>query len=472
MKKQNNLDILYIASALFFLLGFFSTLQIFKYNIFGFHLYPFDLIYYSLIFMLLFYNLINKNSKIEFIDINAKTIFLLFFFFYCLNINILIPIIDQASTGYVFNSIKLFLKRFIFLFFVLLLFLSDKKIKDSFIKNFLNGFFISIFFHIVYSLIVGYFWYIQGKYLHTEWMGYFGITAESVGHSLKTYGFYPIIRLCGFHWDPAYFGLWGVIGIFILLIKKLKVFYKFPLLVLIFFVWILTFSRSGFFAFCITLISFLLLYLISKSKTKLLVNKVNIFLLLIITIISISIIVVSLSSIYKKIDTSISFSNILERRLEFNKSTQRHLSYPIYAIEAISVDPIHLLFGYGSRNSGRSFNYADIEVIGWGRYDMADKVFDIESDLIRCLINTGVIGFSFYILITIILINILWKKYQLSDKKEYLLITIVGLLTTFFGGFFYGYNDSLWFWMFYLIALLLINEVPYRAKINFNIENK
>ncbi|MBL7085957.1 MAG: O-antigen ligase family protein [Candidatus Cloacimonetes bacterium] len=458
MKKQNNLDILYIASALFFLLGFFSTLQIFKYNIFGFHIYPIDLIYYSLIFMLLFYNLLNKNSKIEFIDINSKTIFLLFFFFYYLTINILIPIIDQASTGYVFDSLKLFLKRFIFLFFVLLIFLSDKKIKDSFIKNFLNGFFISILFHAIYSLVVAYFWYIQGKYLHTEWMGYFGITAESVGHSLQNFVFGPMIRLNGFHWDPAYFGLWGAIGIFIILIKKLRVFYKFLLLVLIFFVWILTFSRSGFFAFCITLINFLFLCLINNSKTKLLINKVNIFLLLIITIISISIIGISLSSIYKKIDTSISLSKILERRIESDTSTQRHLSYPINAIEAISVDPVHLLFGYGSRNSGRSFNYADIKVTRWGRYDMANKVFDIESDLFRCLINTGIIGFTFYILITIVLISALWKKYNLSDKKEYILITITGLITTFFAGFFYGYNDSLWFWMFYLIALLLIND--------------
>ena len=98
-------------STLFFILGFLSTLQIFKYQIFEVNIYPFDLAYYIII-LILSINFI-RNKKIEFKSFseNGKTVFILFLVYYLFSVNLFSPIFDGASSNYLIVAIKFFIKR-------------------------------------------------------------------------------------------------------------------------------------------------------------------------------------------------------------------------------------------------------------------------------------------------------------------------------------------------------------------------
>ncbi len=437
-------------SALFFILGFLSTLQIFKYQIYGVNIYPFDLVYYIII-LILSINFI-RNKKIEFKSFseNGKTVFILFLVYYLFSVNLFSPIFDSANSDYLLVTIKFFIKKLIFLLFFFLIFCSKNHTKEKFIKYFIFGFFISILFHSLYSYCTSWFWYFQGFDIHTRWLNYIGITAQSIGHDLINFIYYPILRATGFHWDPAYFGLWGVIGLFYILLKPLKFSLKSLLLLVIFIPWILTFSRSAMFAL-IVVITILTIITIRKKSIIHLINSKNITSLMLLSLLIIPLIVIM--SVSDKFSTK----DIMESRLQVEEDvhTQKHVLYPLMAAKAIIKDPYHFVFGYGNRNSGR---VVEEDIIAIQENFNSNEVYDIESDISRIPINTGILGLSAYLLFISVILFQLMQAY-FKTKNELHLFIFIAICTTFFAGFFYAYSDSVWVWMFYIIAVILLQNV-------------
>jgi len=436
--------------ALFFILGFLSTLQIFKYQIFGVNIYPFDLAYYFII-LILSINCI-RNKKIEFKSFseNGKTVFILFLVYYLFSINLFSPIFDGANSDYLIVMAKFFIKKLIFLLFFFLIFNSKNYIREKFIKHFIFGIFISVIFHSVYSYCTSYFWYFRGLDIHTYWLNSIGITVQSVGHDLINFIYYPVLRATGFHWDPAYFGLWGVIGIFYILLKPYEFSSKLLFILIILVPWIFTFSRSAVFGL-ITVIAILILIMFrTKKLIEHIINPINFKSVLLLSLLIIPLI------FFTSISGKISAKDVLESRIQIEDDihTQKHIQYPFMAAKAIIKDPIHFMFGYGNRNSGRAIEKYILEI----QEDFNNfEAYDIESDISRILINTGILGFSAYLLfISVILYNLI-REY-LRTKNELHLFTFIAICTTFFAGFFYAYNDSIWVWMFYIIAVILLQN--------------
>lgn len=435
-------------SVLFFLLGFLSTLQIFKYEIFGAYIYPFDLVYYALIFILSVKLILNKKAELKPLSMNGNMILIIFLIYYLFSVNLFVPIFDNASNDYLLVSVKFLIKRIIFLIFFFLIFYSKNNIREKFIKHFIGGFFVSILFHSLYSYFTSYFWYFRGLDIHTNWLNSIGITVKSVGHDLINFIYRPILRATGFHWDPAYFGLWGVIGIFYIFLKPYKFSLKLSLLVIIFIPWIFTFSRSAIFGLVVQ--SSILIIINIKKPIKPVFNSVNFQGLLIILLMIFSLI------FFMSLSGKFSAKEVLESRLQVEEDvhTQKHVQYPLMAVKALMKDPFHFFLGYGNRNSGRAVAEDIIEI----QDDIENTgAYDIESDISRIPINTGILGFSVYFLFISVILYELMKTY-LRTKNELHLFVFIAICTTFFAGFFYAYNDSIWVWMFYIIAVILLQN--------------
>lgn len=435
---------------LFFLLGFLSTLQIFKYQIFGANIYPFDLVYYSLIIILSVQLFRNKREIVFVLPKGGKMIFLLFLLYYLFSVNFISPIIDNVNSYNILPAIKFFLKRVIFLVFFFLIFISIKEIKSKFIKFYLSGFYISIIFHALYSYIVLYFWYFHQFDIHTKWLSFLGITETSVGHGFRNFIYFPILRTNGFHWDPAYFGLWGVLGLFFTILKTDNVYKKSLFIVIIFIPWVFTFSRSAVFGLLST--SLILIFIMFKTKKTMpqILNLINVK-----SVILLSLIIIPLM-FFVSVSGKISFVEILKSRVQVEDDvhTQKHLQYPVMATKALLTNPLHFFLGYGNRNSGRAV--AD-DIIAIQDDFHADRPFDVESDLVRILLNRGVLGFSTYLIFIAVILFELIKAYFRNKDWLYLFVFIV-ICSTFFAGFFYAYNDSVWVWMFWIMAIFLLNK--------------
>ena len=151
-----------------------------------------------------------------------------------------------------------------------------------------------------------------------------------------------------------------------------------------------------------------------------------------------------------------STKDIVESRLQIEEDihTQKHVLYPLMAAKAIIKDPYHFVFGYGNRNSGR---VVEEDILAIQNNFNSNEVYDIESDISRIPINTGILGFSAYLLFISVILFQLMQAY-FKTKNELHLFIFIAICTTFFAGFFYAYNDSIWVWMFYIIALILLQN--------------
>jgi len=441
---------MFIYSVAFFLLGFLSTLQVFKYQFFGANFYPFDIIYYSLIFFLIINLVISKEEKKITLSFDSKILITIFLVYYLFSINFFTPILDGANKLYFLVALKYLIKKSIFVAFFFFVLFSSKEIKNKFINYFIFGFFISIILHSIYSYIVLYFWYFQEIDIHTILLKQINITEASVGHGFRNFIYFPILRTIGFHWDPAYLGVWGIIVAFYILIKSYKIWIKISLLSIILIPWIFTFSRSAVFGLLGTTIILIFYFIKFKTHSNSLINVNNLLVGFWLTLFIIPLIM--LISISGKAD----FVKIFSSRIEVSDDihTQKHLQYPIMALRALSDSPIHFVFGYGNRNSGRAVAH-EIEII---QEDFnSDRAFEVESDLVRTPLNTGILGFSSYLVFIVILVITLMQRYTKTNESLYLFLSITVLLV-FFSGFFYAYNDSVWVWMFWIIAIFLLNE--------------
>jgi len=435
-------------SLLFLLLGFLSTMQIFKYQVFGIWIYLFDFAYYAIIVILISKALQNRTKKLFRVTQTGAICLIAFLVYNLFSVNLFSPIIDNAKDPFIWATIRFLIKKIIFFLFFVLIFLSDEEIKNEFVRFFVIGFVFSIIFHALYSNITSFYWYFLGIDIHTRWMKLLGITGESLGHSLRNFIYYPILRVTGFHWDPAYFGLWGVIALFYIFVYSFKTSTKIIISALIFIPLILTFSRSAFFALMIVTLIIFIIRILTKQSLAHYFNLKNFIALNLLLCIIVIPLMFFLSNSNK-----ISFKKVFQQRTELDVHTQKHIQYPVMVAKALVKDPYHFVLGYGSRNSGRSV-YDDIIAL---KFVDKNEAFDIESDLARTPANTGFIGLITYtIFISVILIELMRAYFK--TKRSMFLFVFLTIATTFFGGFFYSYNDSIWVWIFYLIAVLILQR--------------
>ncbi|MCE7626709.1 O-antigen ligase family protein [Vibrio fluvialis] len=435
-----------LKSSLFFLLGFFSILELFKYKFAGINVYPMDL-FFVLSMLILIIELFNvKCCAIKFRNKTSKNIFLLLMFSFFLNINSIIPIIDGASSEYIRRTIVFSIKSVVLLVFFIVLSAQNYSTQLDFAKQFLKGIVAATFFHAVYSWVFFYDWYLGSGLLHIQLMESLGITAESVGHTLINYIIRPIVRASGLHWDPAYFGLWGaaLIG-FAFSYKNRRLLMLTTFIVLI--PWFFTFSRTAYVALILASITFFIYFIKLVSLKKFVFS---------VLLLSFSFSVITITLVNKSESSDVNVSYIIESRTNTkSQGNQRHLFYPLYALEAVSVDPIHFLFGYGNRNSGRSFLYSGVDLPGW---DVKTKPpFDIETDWFKILAAQGFIGFILYNIL-FIYTTFCNGRFYLIYRNPYYLYMFWLLIMLYFCGFFYVYIDSKWCWLLLMSSYLLINS--------------
>lgn len=446
-----------IIGILAFLLGLTCTFQAFKFLIGGFYFYPSDIFYYLLIFFLILAIFLRGELKIS-IPYNVKFLYLaLILYFFIVIFSGAIPIFEGASAIWAFASVKAVLKFLIFLFFLLLVFLLSNDLKNAVFSKFLKGFICSIFIQMIFSLGQLIAWYFKKVELNKLIFGnFFGIEA---GHSWTNFVVYPILRVTGLHWDPAYLAIWTLIGLTWIILFWKNNFSKKLFLPLFLLIFIMTFSRTGIFALFAVLgivcLGFLV-RLLYKMRISMKLNiKNSIGLLLIVCIV--------LGAAIYLIENNRGVTEILTERLNVESvSSQRHFNYFLQGLRAISSNPLTLFFGFGYRNGGRGLeNISDIEFYLPGIKNTLPP-WSPESDFVNSYLELGLIGFFSYLFVFFIGIfylrkikeealrtynnKILSKSDYLDVKKKALFFSICyGFL--FFAGFFYGFKDSLWYWL-------------------------
>lgn len=449
-----------------FLFGLFSILEAFKYQVGGVSLYFGDILYYiysaiTCIFVIYFHKkdvsiVCERHNRIH-VPRRYYTLWVMFTVLLIGSLNIWSPIIDTNIATFEPNgvevAIKYAVKTIISLFIFYLILNLPQFLQKQTLRYFSYGFISAVYLHAFYSLVQLVFWYIFADDIHTKFLGYFGITENSVGHVLVNFLIVPVIRPSGIHWDPAYFGLWGEI---ILLWwfyakvenKRYKLFAKIANIILLI-TWLLSFSRTGYFALLASVgILTLLSYRnrsIRRPSTRILLKGLIGFICLF------GLLICSLPK-----DVSKSISKGIEYRFTAShndEGTNRHIMYPIYVMKGMLHDPYHFLLGYGARNSSRAI-YHSGEL---SNFVNTEETFDIESDFCKMAANFGFIYFLVYLYFNykIVICFAIKQRLQSDSIATFFLICIISI---FFAGLFYVYNDSKWVWFIYFYALLYLSD--------------
>ena len=201
-------------SILAFLVGLFSTFKAFKYNIGGIYVYPLTFVFILFVFVSL-YNVFLSNIKIKILNFKKLShLFIVIISLYFIEIifSVIIPILD-ADDPWLFASLKASLKFSIFLLFIWLVFnTSERKISEALLK----GFILSIVIQVLWGLNQIVCWYVFNININT--IIFEQILRIDPGHRWNNYVIYPILRVTGLQWDPAYLGIWSLICTFWVLI--------------------------------------------------------------------------------------------------------------------------------------------------------------------------------------------------------------------------------------------------------------
>jgi len=442
-----------ILECLSFMLGFTCILEAIRMQA-G----PIKLNISDLFFVLLFFYVLTlKHKKAVGLDkpvMQVKCFFIIILVF-CLNF--ITPIVDNVlfPTGIdgVAPALAYAIKTAFNLVFFYEIFSLNGVSREKFINSFSKGFVFGIAFHILYSLYQLVAWYVFGEDIHTPLMESFGITEDFLGgHPVLNFVFRPlVIRTAGLFWDPYFIGIMGCVAIFLSLTINNKL-VRITSAIISFLVFFMSFSRTGYVAFLAVL--FLIPLLAKRNKSF--CDKLNIR-----TIVKYALIILAVGALCLPLvidkETKQELSEGLKYKTEIKSDDEgdmRHMMYPVYAIEAVLHDPLHLVFGYGARNSSRGI-YISGNIPSETK---GDASYDIESDWCKFLINYGIICFFIYLMFNIMLIKLLIRRGHFDESfvPLFLLITI---LATFISGFFYTINDSRWVWLVYAAAIVyLMNE--------------
>lgn len=206
-----------------YFLGFFSIICIPKFIIGGVTLYIGD-IFYLLIFFL---SLTVIKQKVTTISYNTYTISIILLLLLFSTLNFTSPLIVRTSllvSGDIFDSLKYVIKTIPNIVFFILLLYSPNIYQCTFCMKFINGFILAVIFHSIYSTIQIIYLYLFQIDIHTLIFDFLKVTdIDLAGHDIINFAYPPIIRTTGFHWDPAYFGLWGGIVLFSIFFSKTNI---------------------------------------------------------------------------------------------------------------------------------------------------------------------------------------------------------------------------------------------------------
>lgn len=461
-----------ILSILAFLLGLFSTFEAFKINIKGASIYPYSLFFIFILPFLIIRALYLKNFNILYADKLLKYFLtILSIYFGLIIFSAIIPFIDNADFFWIFASLKASFKYFMFLTFIWLIFSNYRgKISDYLLK----GFIVSLIIQILWGLLQFIYWYNFNLKLNEIIIGdKLGIDP---GHIWTNYVVYPIIRITGFHWDPAYLGVWSLMCAYWIILFCNNIFYKYVFSIIAIIVFINTFSRTALFSLLMVLFVIFLsktIIFLFRWKIKYKFNKkiLMVFIILLIAcIISLTIIDFSGDFIGKTLEQLINLAPA---------GNQRHLNYFKAGVFAISNSIPRLFFGYGYRNGMRGLqDLPNVEGL-LPDFRISKTGLVIESDFVNNYLELGMLGFIVFLLIFIVGIIYLFKrrKYNLrlikigyidknicinEVKKINFFILCYCLL--FFSGFFYSYKDSFWYWLVTIMPFLVLRGEIKNAK--------
>ena len=393
-------------SILAFLVGLFSTFEAFKYNIGGIYVYPFTFVFGLFVFVLLC-SVFLSNIKITILNFKKLShLFIVIISLYFIEIifSVIIPILDGADDPWLFASLKASLKFSIFLLFMWLVFnTSERKISEALLK----GFILSIVIQVLWGLNQIVCWYVFNININT--IIFEQILRIDPGHSWSNYVIYPILRVTGLQWDPAYLGIWSLICTFWVLIFCKHKFLKYSLLSISLFVFINTFSRAALFGLFSTLF-FCFLYKITKfiQRWKIALSSVKISIVSIIIGIICCCVSINLFGNF--------FHEIIKERININtEGSVRHINYFEAGVYAISNSISRMFFGYGYRNGIRGlWQIPDVEflLLGISHFKVPSSP---ESDFMNAYLELGIMGFILFI--SIFIVGLLFLQ---SKKNEFL----------------------------------------------------
>jgi hypothetical protein len=462
-KDFTDIDVL---SILAFLLGLFSTFEAFKINIREAHIYP-----YTLIFIFFFLCLVVRFLYLKKVDIlkdgKITNIFLIILsvYFGLIIFSVIIPLLDNADYFWVFVYLKASIKFFAIFIFIWLIFTNYH---ERIFSLLFKGFFISLIIQILWGILQLGYWYIFNINLNEILLGNkLGIDPS---HTWANYVIFPIVRITGLHWDPAYLGVWSLMCTYWIILFCNNKFHKYFFSCVTTIVFINTFSRSALFALSmIVFILFLNKIIIFLSQWRLrfkLNKKILLFFLIILTVCIVSLTIIELSGYFP--------SKVFIRLTNFSAAgNQRHLNYFKAGLFAISDSIPHLIFGYGYRNGMRGLQQLpNVESLLPG-FHISKSGVSTESDFVNSYLELGLLGFIIHLLIFIIGIIYLTSRnkqyYRLmkkgiinkllyNNKKKRINFGIFCYMLLFFSGFFYSYKDSFWYWLVIILPFFMLRE--------------
>ncbi len=434
-----------------FLFALFTTFEVFKTERYGITILYADFFYFIFVAFTLLEFVFQKKSFV--INVKLIPILSVFFLLVISTLNFLPSVIDMAFDKSQMDgsipAIKYTIRNIFQLFLYAIICFLGKNLQKQAVRGFCYGFLLAIIIHSIYSIVQMVFMYAYMKDIHTLILGNIGITKETINHDLVNYIGYPIIRNSGFHWDPAYFGLWGCIGLSTFLFTQTNIIWRKYVIFIIALAWSFSFSRSGYFAFLCGIIIIGIGHYFNPTLSFIRIKNVLKYSLYICVLV---LVVFALLPIDLQNYIMESFSY----RFTYNpdsKGTSRHLLYPLWAFEGSIHDIWHFIFGYGPRNSSRGIAY------GGNILDLTTgRVYDIESDFCKMLLSYGIICMILYILFNYYIVKYYIKfiNFKISSFEAY--FYLFGVIGSFFAGIFYMYNDSKWIWFMYLFALIFLNN--------------
>lgn len=468
-KDFTDIDIL---SILAFFLGLFITFESFKINIKGANIYPYSLFFIFILIFLIIRTFYLKKFNIFYTGKLLKYFLIILSIYFGLIIfSIIIPFIDNADFFWIFVSLKASFKFFLFLIFVWLIFNNCQEKVSNYL---LKGFIVSLIIQIIWGLFQFVYWYKFNFKLNEVIIGN-KLNIDS-GHIWTNYVVYPIMRITGFHWDPAYLGVWSLMCAYWVILFCNNKFYKYFFSSIAIIIFVNTFSRTVLFALLMTLfIIFLrktIIFLFQwKIKFKFGKEILAVFIIVLITcIVSLAIIDIQGDFIGKALAQ---LTNLAQA------GNQRHLNYFRAGVFAIFKSIPRLFFGYGYRNGARGLQeLSNVESLLPG-FCISKTGVIIESDFVNSYLELGILGLMIFILIFIVGITYLFKrkKYNLKviktgaiNKNIYLNeikkinFFILCYCLLFFSGFFYSYKDSLWYWLVIIMPFLILRKEIKNAK--------
>ena len=247
-------------------------------------------------------------------------------------------------------------------------------------------------------------------------------------------------------------GIMGTVGMFVsMYFKRRWIKNTFFILSLVNF--FMSFSRTGYLACAAVL--FMILVFSKRNKTlRGIINFRKIVILVICSMVLISAALPFVLDKDAKEEIQMAFTYKTKVKAD-DEGDMRHIMYPLYIMDAVLLqDPMHLLMGYGGRNSSRAIYHAG------HIQELTDtpESYDIESDWFKIMGNYGFICFIIFISFNIKLIMKIGRICDFRNSLHPFLI-ITSVTAVFVSGCFYVVNDSKWVWLLYAVSIMYLNII-------------